>query len=149
MRRTLAVLLFLGSCLRGGAADAACTIGTVTGVAFGTYDVFAPSDVTSTGSLSYTCTSVPGTITIGLSTGNATSFTPRLLLSGTNSLAYNLYLDASTSIIWGDGTGGTSLYGPLTPTASATTVTIYGRIPALQNASVGTYADTITATITF
>jgi spore coat protein U-like protein len=34
-------------------------------------------------------------------------------------------------------------------TGTSSDFTVYGRIPARQNASVGSYSDTITVTITF
>lgn len=127
-----------------------CTISTV-GVVFGSYDVFATTPLDSTGSVTYTCSNVLGaTITIDLSRGNASTFQPRQLRKGSTSLNYNLYRDAGTSQIWGDGTGGSVRYGPVTPAEnSATTVTIFGRIPARQDVSIGSYSDTITATINF
>ena len=59
-------------------------------------------------------------------------------------------LDALSVSIWGDGTGGSSHYGPVVPPpALSVTVIVYGRIPARQNRSSGAYIDTITATINF
>ena len=73
------------------------------------------------------------------------------MASGSNTLNYNLYRDAARTTIWGDGSGGTSFFQvsvlPLLPTSG--TVTVYGRIPALQDAHTGSYSDSIVATITF
>ena len=88
----------------------------------------------------------PTSITIQLNQGNASSYNPRQLRSGPDSLNYNLYLDAAGQFIWGDTTGGTSAY---TSTVLNGNVTIYGRIPARQNVKVGTYTDTIVVTINF
>jgi spore coat protein U-like protein len=90
------------------------------------------------------------TITVDLSKGNATSYFPRQMRQGAYTVDYNLYLDASRVSVWGDGTGGSSRYGPAIPPNNMTiTVTIYGRMPARQNARVGSYTDSITATINF
>ena len=126
-----------------------CTI-TAVGVSFGTYDVFSASPLDSTGSVTYNCISVLGTITIDLSRGGAPSFIPRQMLRSGEALGYNLYLDAARMTIWGNATPGTSHYGPVTPPLlTNVTVTIYGRIPAGHDASAGTYTDTVVATINF
>jgi spore coat protein U-like protein len=68
------------------------------------------------------------------------------MTSGLHQLLYNLYTDATLSTVWGDGTGHSA-------TVNATQVagihTVYGRIPARQNAHVGVYNDTIVITLTF
>lgn len=47
---------------------------------------------------------------------------------------------------WGDGSPGTAT---VNGSGTTHTFTVYGRIPARQNAVVGSYSDTITVTITF
>jgi spore coat protein U-like protein len=134
---------------RPAAAIGSCSL-TSTSVNFGTYNAFNPIPTDSTGSVIYTCISVLGTITIDLSKGSASSYMPRQMRQGTESMAYNLYLDAARTSVWGDGTGGTSSYGPVTPRLLVpVTVTIYGRMPARQNVTAGSYTDTIMATINF
>jgi spore coat protein U-like protein len=129
-----------------------CTIDSVVPVSFGGYDVFSPTATDGTGSVTYTCSGAGGAdvVAIELSTGGGNSFSPRALAAGINMLDYNLYLDASRSSVWGDTTGGTSRYS-LTGTANNDTlvITIYGRIPAQQNAKVGSYSDTVTVTVLF
>jgi spore coat protein U-like protein len=147
----LALALTLAAFLPARLARAAsCSFNTVTGVSFGTYDVFAAAPTPSAGNLAYTCTG-GATVTIALSKGSAPSFVPRWLLGPPAfHLQYNLYLDAGLSTIWGDGTGVTGLYGPSSPADNATVmVPIFGSIPAGQDVPVGSYSDTITATITF
>jgi spore coat protein U-like protein len=125
-----------------------CAI-NVSGVSFNSYDVFATFDPTSTGSITYNCSSavpVPTSITIDLTQGNASTYNPRQLTNGQDALSYNLYLDASGQSIWGNGTAGNQHY---ISSALSSTVYIYGIIPARQNAKVGTYTDAITATINF
>ena len=122
-----------------------CTIST-TPVAFGTYDTTSPSPLDSTGTIIWSC-AVAGPIRIELSAGAAGTFAPRHLTQGQSTAAYNLYLDPARTIIWGDGTVGTQAYtgsgtGP-------TTVTVYGRVSALQTIAAGTYADSIVLTIVF
>ena len=123
-----------------------CTIGA-TPVAFGSYDVLASSPVDSTGTVTYECV-VGIQIVVTLSRGSSSTFTPRTMTSGAETLAYNVYLDAARTAIWGDGTGGTSTYSATTILLPVT-VTVYGRVPASQNVAAGGYADTIVATIIF
>jgi spore coat protein U-like protein len=133
-------------------ATSSCSFTTVIGAAFGTYDVFASSPLDTAGSLSFTCTGVGAmdTIVVDLSRGGSSTYFSRQMSSGTATLSYNLYLDAARTIVWGDGASGTSHYGPMTPTSGVTvTVPVYARIPALQNAMIGSYGDTIVATIVF
>jgi spore coat protein U-like protein len=133
-------------------ATTSCSFTTAVGVSFGAYDVFDASPLDSAGSLTYMCTGVGAsdTIVIDLSRGASSSFLPRQMLQGSTPLLYNLYLAAARTTIWGDGTGGTSHYGPITPTSgSAVTVTVYGRVFARQNVEAGSYSDTVTATILF
>jgi spore coat protein U-like protein len=69
--------------------------------------------------------------------------------NGANHLNYNLYLDAGLSLIWGDGTGGTSIYSATAVNAVPVTVTVFGSIPASQDAHTGAYTDSVKATINF
>ena len=128
------------------AAHAAnCTIAT-TSVAFGAYDVFAASpNESGTGTVTVDCKGGAGEVT--LSTGQSGAYASRWMTSGADALSYNLYTSAARSTIWGDGTGGSS---SITSGKNATaTLTVYGRIPAGQDAAVGTYTDSVTATVTF
>ena len=133
-----------------GAAEAACTLSS-TAVSFGSYDVFSTSPLDSTGSITYNCTSGGGTnITISLNKGGASTFNPRRMLKGGVALNYNLYREAARTNIWGDGTGGTQTYNnPSAPADTNVTVTIYGRIPAQQDVTAGSYSNSILATANF
>jgi len=131
-------------------AAAQCSIST-TSVNFGSYDVFVPTARDSTGSLTYNCL-LPLSVQITLTKGSSATFSPRTLIKAAEPLQYNLYRDASRSLIWGNGTGGTSIYSAtvtIFQVATNITVTVYGRIPAQQDISAGTYNDTVTATINF
>lgn len=46
--------------------------------------------------------------------------------------------------MWGNGAGGTVIYGPTLPAdGTPTTVPIYGRIAPRQDARAGIYTDTV------
>ncbi|QFS46051.1 hypothetical protein GXM_03531 [Nostoc sphaeroides CCNUC1] len=146
------IILMLGiilNCATALPALSDCTI-SATGVAFGNYDVFSSSPVDMDGSVTYNCTSATP-ITIDLSQGTNGSYINRKLKKdASNELNYNLYLDAGRTQIWGDLSGSTTHHTNPTPTTGIDiTIPIFGRIPALQNASVGSYTDSITATINF
>ena len=137
--------------LAASRCEAACTVST-TGVSFGSYNVYSASDLDSTGTVTYSCGIGTLSISIDLSRGSSSGFNPRTMNNGSNTLNYNLYMDAARSSIWGNGTAGTSHY-----TTSATalllgggaTLTVYGRVPALQDAAAGAHSDTIVVTINF
>lgn len=140
-------------CLGPSRAAVSCTI-SATAVAFGNYDVYAATPTNSNGSVTYHCLGYPsppgsGPVTIFLNKGSSATFTPRFMHNGANHLNYNLYLDAGLTQIWGDGTGGTTFYSATAINDSRVTVTVFGSIPAAQDAHVGAYTDTIKATINF
>lgn len=153
MKGLLAALLGVSIYLTSTPASAmSCSILSVSSVAFGPYNVFAVAPVSSLGSIRYKCTEVGGSdsIIVHLSSGDASSYAPRTLLQGAYELDYNLYTTAAYTTVWGDGSAGTSYYGPVTPQEGLeTSITIYGQIPAQQNARVGAYSDTIVATVIF
>jgi spore coat protein U-like protein len=130
------------------ALAAHCTIST-TSVSFGSYDVFASTPTDTTGTVSFTC-SGNADVTITLSKGGSSTFNPRTLNGGSDTLNYNLYRDAARTTIWGDGTGSTATYTQLSvPNNTAQNLTIYGRISAAQDVRAGTYTDSVTVTIDF
>jgi spore coat protein U-like protein len=130
-------------------ADAACTV-SATGVNFGGYSVFATTATTSTGTVTYNCGNADHNIRIDLSAGSSGTYTARTLAGSTESLSYNLYMDSAFSTVWGDGSGTTGEYQKGNPpNGTDVIVTVYGRITAQQDVSVGSYTDTIVATVNF
>ena len=128
-----------------------CSITTV-GVAFGSYNVYSATTLTSTGSVRFVCSGVGGggrTVTVRLSRGSAGSYSPRKMFRSAEALTYNLYLNAGGTQIFGDGTGGSVQLSTTIFSNQAVTTTIFGRIPPGQDVSVGNYTDTIIATINF
>jgi spore coat protein U-like protein len=133
---------------------AVCTV-SATNIAFGNFNPFQVSPINVNGTLTVQCNvllSVAINYTAALSAGGGGGFTPRTMLSGANTLNYNLYTTAGLTNIWGDGTAGTStvLGGGLCILNCTFTNTIFGQLPAPQpTAHVGAYTSTITATITY
>lgn len=133
---------------RPARAAATCTISTVSGVAFGAYDVSSPTPLDSVGLLRLDCNGAAKTVTVDLSRGNGPAYDSRFMRNGTAQLNYNLFIDAARTTIWGDGTGGTLHFGVFNP-PNVIDLTIYGRIPALQDLPIGAYTDTIVVTTNF
>lgn len=130
-------------------AAPSCTV-SATSVNFGSYNVFAGSATDSTGSITITCNNSAHNVVVTLSKGSSATFNPRTMTNGGETLSYNLFRDAARTSIWGDGTGGTSTYTDNNPSNGAdTVVTVYGRVPAGQDVSAGSYSDTVSAVINF
>ena len=119
-------------------------------VAFGGYGVFDSEPTSTSGTIRYTCTLPVDPPVIKLSAGRSSSFAPRRMSSTADNLDYNLFLEASCTTVWGDGTAGTSVHVAPAPAADQSyDVTVYGRIPERQNVRAGSYSDTIVVTIEF
>jgi len=152
---TLWALLFA---LRLSAAS--CSV-SPDGPAFGAYDPFVGGSVTTTGTITLRCTTarpVQEQIkpVIRLSAGSSNDYARRTLRNGSapgGVLYYNLYTGSDYAMIWGDGSGGSSVVSDrffaqaLSPVTR--TYTIYGRIPAAQDPAVGSYTDTIIVTVEY
>ncbi|WP_180937443.1 Csu type fimbrial protein [Herbaspirillum seropedicae] len=125
-------------------------------VSFGLYDPQSSATIDNAGSISVTCQATVSLLmayTVKLSSGNSGALSQRKMLSGANSLNYQVYTDAARSSIWGDGSSGTSfisdayLLQVLTPVVRH--YTVYGRVPGSQNVKAGSYLDTLTILITY
>ena len=123
----------------------ACTL-NVTGVNFGSYDVFSNTPLDSTGNIDVNCPSGVG-YSMALTAGGGTH-TQRVMGSGAHRLNYNLYIAANRAVVWGDATSGTVT---VNGTGIGVNVNhgVYGRIPALQNVHPGSYSDTIIVELNF
>jgi len=125
---------------------------TTTPVRFTNYDVFSPSPANSTGTINVSCNnpaSKPIPVTIAISSGAAGSFNPRQMkaAAGAERLNYYLFTDPSRTVIWGDGTGGTSIVTNLVTKQATWIATVFGTVPPRQNLSAGSYSDTLTVTV--
>jgi spore coat protein U-like protein len=133
------VFVFIGQQAR------ACMI-NITGVNFGSYDVFSNAASDSTGNIDVNCPSGVGH-TLGLSAGNG-SYEQRSMSSGTHTLNYNLYTAANREFVWENATtSGATVSG--SGTGTSVNHVVYGRIPPRQNVRAGSYSDTVNLIITF
>jgi spore coat protein U-like protein len=175
----LAVLLladapaFAGSAFKDFNATASvaanCVMGNINNLDFGSYDpVVANASAALPGSTSFTLTCTRGTSTAVVSMnlgnalgGNAANPNKRSMNNGTatagNYLSYDLFIPSgvggsatATANLWGDNTNGTVTFPvPAVPTLSAQTIVIYGAVAAGQDVPVGSYTDTVRATVNF
>ncbi len=135
-----------------------CTIAT-TAVAFGAYDpvgtnLGAALNAPVPGKVSVNCTvGSSATVTLGQG-GNvgaaSTDIDPnRRMTDGAGTphfLSYTLFSDAGLTTEWGNTVGtGVAHVG----TGTSTDLPVYGTIPAAQNVPVGSYSDSVLATVTF
>jgi spore coat protein U-like protein len=122
-------------------------------ILFPAYDVFGKAPVDAVGELRYTCApnqkNVTPTIRITFGPAAGGGFV-RTMLHGPDTLKYNLYLDAGRTLEWGDGSAGTGAYvGACCAVGKFATMSVYGRIPAGQDVSAGTYVDSLLLSIEF
>jgi spore coat protein U-like protein len=145
-------LFFCLMLLSSGASTAACVV-TAPSLSFGPYDGLSGAPATTSAVAVVTCNdSPPPTVTMELGPSAVSGgFFPRQMRQdgGSDRLAYNFYVDAGATAVWGDGTGGTATRSDRVFKNKPWTVTIYGRIPAGQDVSAGSYSDTLTITINF
>jgi spore coat protein U-like protein len=141
--RICAKLLTVALLMATNAAWSACAVSTL-GINFGSYDPFFQQNLDSTGSVEVSCDAATA-YSIALSPGRG-AYTSRAMANGNNELFYNLYTSVTHATVWGDGIAGTA-----TVDASGMGIehTVYGSIPARQNAFSGNYSDTIVVTLTF
>jgi spore coat protein U-like protein len=126
-----------------------CTIMTAA-VSFGAYDPVAANataPLDGVGTITVACTK-GSTATVGLSTGaNAEGTARRMIGAASAYLNYELYKDSGRATIW--GTDSNALEIGAAPDRHPRAFTVYGRVPQAQDATVGTYTDTVTATVNF
>ena len=113
------------------------------------------SNLDATATLAVQCTNTTP-YSIGLDSGaNASASQRRMLNGASNYVSYNLYTDAARTGAWSTTTSASGCTGGAgscvlgTGSGSNQSVTIYGRVPPQVAPAVGTYSDTVIATITF
>lgn len=156
MRRWCGGAALLLSMLAARAACAQTCAVSSSGLTFGTYDPFASTAASITGTVSVTCQAVAAvglSYSIQIGTGGGGAFSTRMLASGSGRLSYQLYTTTTRSTVWGDGTGGTGVvsdgYLLAALGSNSKTYTIYGSITARQMVPAGVYSDTSAVLIVY
>lgn len=133
-----------------------CVVTSATNIAFGAYDPASANNTTAldgAGSVTVRCTR-GSNAAIALNEGLAPASgsacgTPLRQMSdaGANRLRYDLYSDSGRTAAWGCST--TNDVDQAFTSLAPVTFQTYGRIPAGQDVPAGSYADTVTVTVTF
>jgi spore coat protein U-like protein len=151
-RRHLTWTGVLALMLISGTAQAVNCRSTITPLDFGIYDPGLATPLDVTGNLDLRCAGNAGSFMVTISTGANGSVSLRQLASGPYRMQYNLFIDPARSLIWGDGTGGTSVITGSKPANGPPvffSYPIYARIFPRQNVSPGLYADSLLVTVIF
>jgi len=125
-----------------------CRAYTTSDLDFGSVAGLITSSIDQTSSLTMTCTGRTAW-NVGLDNGlNADGDIRRMQLAASgNYVDYQLYQESARTNRWGNTLGTDTVPG--TGTGSSQTLTIYGRIPAVQSVAAGSYSDIVTVTITY
>lgn len=145
LRVGLALAFFL---LPPTLARATCTL-SADSLNFGAYDVFATNPTDSTATLTLSCDTATA-YSLTLSAGGSGEADARRMANlgePGHSLGYGLYKDATYTNFWNDSDQ--IVTGNHPGDGSVVQRTVYGRIPARQNARIGTYSDTIVVTVVY
>ena len=127
---------------------ASCNVSAGT-LAFGSYSPASGSPTDAMSTINVVCTNGT-TYTVALDGGSTANNVAARAMNDTHShmLTYGIYTDSARSTVWGDGTGATVTQAG-TGNGATQSLTAYGRVPAAQFAAAGSYADTVTVTVTY
>lgn len=128
--------------------QAACQINSAGLLDFGTNGVLA-ANVDSTSQIVVQCTTgTPFSLGLNAGTGTGATVATRLMTGPASAtISYGLFRDAGHLQVWGNTVGTDRLTS--TGTGAAQSFTVYGRVPPQTTPAVGTYSDTVTATLTY
>jgi len=128
-----------------GSVSPICSV-SAGSLGFGTYSAAAAS--LGSAAVSVNCSN-GGAYQVSLGSGQySTSATRRMLGPSNNYLNYELFSDAGRTTQWGNGTVlGGQVSG--TGSGSAQSLIVYGRIPASQLSTPGTYSDSVLVTVEY
>jgi spore coat protein U-like protein len=136
-----AVLAFLFVATPSRAAT--CTV-SPQNLSFGLYDPLGGSASDTVSTINVTCDAETA-FEVSLGTGSG-SYAARTMTAGPDTMVYNLYIDPQRTLVWGDGMGGSNTVGAVSADRD---FTVYARAPAGQNLRPGSYADSVSITVTY
>ncbi len=127
---------------------AVCSV-SATSLNFGDYDASQSSVRSSTSTLTITCSQGQDyAVAFNAGASPGASVDNRKMTSGSNTLNYALYSNASHTTVWGNGTLSTTTVAGQ-GNGNPQSLTVYGQIPTGQHVAKGSYSDTITVTLTY
>ena len=131
----------------GSAIGASCSITSVPTLGFPNYDVFNLAATTTSQTAKFRCDNdVNITIGIGKSSTSNSIANRQMSAGGADRLNYNIYKNAGFTLLWGDGTAGTTALVVATNNQNAN-VPIFGKIDPGQDVTVGNYSDTVVLSV--
>ena len=130
-----------------------CAI-TATTLSFGTnLPTNITADINSSTTISVNCPSgTPYKVALGLGIGSGASKTSgRKMMSGANSLLYNLYTDSGFTNAWSDTipAQADATIASGTGTGLSQVVSVFGKILKNQTVAPGAYSDTVVITVDY
>jgi len=127
-------------------AQSACSF-SAQDMVFGDYDPSTRAPLNSVAEITIDC-SRPTSVTLLIAPGGGTGrVADRRMLHRTRpgeALGYNLFQDASRTVVWGNGASGAALTLRVERRSVAR---VYGQVYAGQEPWVGSYADSVSVTI--
>jgi spore coat protein U-like protein len=123
-----------------------CTI-AAGALTFGAYDPVvanASTNLDQTSTITVACTK-GSTGVVSLDNGTNFSGGARRMKAGANFLTYEMYNDSARTTVW----NATNTVSYTAASKATSPLTLYGRVPSGQDVPVGSYSDTVVATITF
>ena len=128
-------------------ANCIFSTGAAADLDFGTQGVLA-ANVDQSSTIQVQCTNTTP-YNIGLDGGSvAASVSARQMVGPASAkINYGLFRDAARTLNWGNTIGTDTLSA--IATGAAITHTVYGRVPAQTTPAAGSYADTVTVTVTY
>ena len=127
-----------------------CTI-AANDLSFGVVNTLA-ANIDAGTTVDIVCTGAgPLSIEFTAGAGAAATFASRKMTDGVSTavIDYSLYADAARTLVLGDSTGGSVVISG-TSTGGTDSFPVYGRVFGVQNPKpVGSYSDTVVATVTF
>lgn len=153
----LALLILLAP---SASTAAACRIVSGGSLAFGPYDVLSPAPTQTQTDVTVTCDRDGGprrlTLTMQVDQGtNGTSVNARRMAHTgglSDALDYGIYRDPAGGGVWGTSAGVNTVSAGISvenKNSDSATFTLFGRIPAGQEVSPGSYSDTVQLTVVY
>lgn len=150
LRILLATLALLPSTSHALLTIGSCTF-TNNDILFGNYSPLQPNDIKTPTQFTLACGLVAllQNVEVTFSAGQSNNMTARRMVSGSHTLAYNLFKDAAYTQILGDGSNNTTTLSAsiLLGLGNQYNWTVYAKLPAGQAIPAGTYSDTLVVTV--
>jgi spore coat protein U-like protein len=127
--------------------QANCQVISTNTLNFGTQGVVT-ANIDASASFAVQCTNTtPYNVSLDAGTTSGGTITTRLMTSGSATVSYKMYSNASHTANWGNTIGTDTVSG--TGNGSSQTLTVYGRAPPQATPAPATYNDTVTVTLTY